>query len=38
MLSALYVGMWIFRRLSTQVFRYAAMALLGITAINLLIS
>lgn len=37
-LIALYAGMWIFRRLSTQVFRYAAMALLGIMAANLLIS
>lgn len=37
-LAALYVGMWIFRRLSTQWFRYAAMALLGIMAANLLIN
>lgn len=37
-LIALYAGMWIFRRLSTQVFRYAAMALLGIMAANLLIN
>jgi uncharacterized protein len=37
-LAALYAGMWIFGRLSTQVFRYAAMALLGITAVNLLFS
>jgi len=36
-LAALYAGMWIFGRLSTQVFRYAAMALLGIMAVNLLI-
>ena len=37
-LAALYAGMCIYRRLSTQVFRYAAMALLGIMAANLLIS
>lgn len=37
-LAALYAGMWIFGRLSTQVFRYAAMALLGIMAANLLFS
>ena len=37
-LLALYCGMWIFARLSTRVFRYAAMVLLGITAANLLLS
>ena len=38
MLIALYAGTRIFSRLSTRVFRYAAMALLGVMAANLLIT
>ena len=37
-LIALYAGTRIFSRLSTRVFRYAAMALLGVMAANLLIT